>query len=83
MTYGRPAISGVASTTMSPRMKNSLICSMPSPFESITFRKPTSLQFLIQSSAFTSAMLLPMMLVAKFGSRIWILVNVASAGAVK
>ena len=68
---------------MSPRMKNSLICSRPSPFESITLRKPTSLQFRTQSSALTSAMALPMMPVARFGSSTWSLVNVASAGAVK
>ncbi len=68
---------------MSPRMKNSLICRMPSPLLSMIARNPTVLHFWIHSSAFTSAMDLPMMLVARFGSSTCSLVKVASAGAVK
>ena len=46
-------------------------------------RKPTAAHFWIHSSAFTSAIGLPMMLVARFGSSTCSLVKVASAGAVK
>ena len=83
ITYGRPAISGVARTTMSGRMKNSLICRMPSLLPSVTASIPTDDHCLIHSRFCTCSMDLPMIAVARFGSNSCSLVSVAKAGAVK
>jgi len=42
ITYGKPAISGVASTTMSPPIEISARCTMPSALTSVIDSKPGS-----------------------------------------
>jgi len=83
ITYGRPAISGVASTMMSGFRKNSLICSIPSALLSLMASRPIALHFWIHSSDSTWSTDAPMIEVGRFGSIICSLLNVASAGAEK
>src|SRR3546814_19946175 len=67
--YGRPAISGVASTVMSGRMKNSLSCRMPSALLSTIRSMLTLDQFWIQARLLTASKDWPMIAVGRVGSR--------------
>ena len=81
ITYGNPAISGVARTTISPLMKNSFKSRIPSELKSWICIHFWAFHAWYQSIFCTSAIDLPIIPVAKFGSIKASLDTVASIGA--